>query len=142
MDYTCSIPIFSDQIMRLINEKNIRSVGSLLLLVEGDTPEGRVLGLGFADHPVLLVSKNAVAQGPALREAEENEDDNDTPEFVALQAALYQVENDLSKNLDPVPAYQFVSSCIEDGYDIVRDGANIAYWLIEMLQKSAKNQSQ
>lgn len=123
--------------MSLPNERHIRSIGAFLHIVEGDSEAGTIVGLGFADYPTVSVLKSTLA-GPLLSERDDDGSILNTPESQAIEKAIGEVEDGLGRWLDPVQAYQFVSSCIEAGYDIERDGANIAYWVVEQLQLTGR----
>jgi len=69
-----------------------------------------------------------------LRESDAFDDDAN-PDDDALYWDLLHIERRLM--LDPVTCYQVVASCIAGGYDMARDGANLAYWMLRQIQHVA-----
>lgn len=117
--------------MSLTNEILIRRIGKDVTLVEGIWSGETHLGMGFANHPEVLFSKAALlaARTPA--------EDERFPEMDQKLVDLIEQTREALR-LDPVSSYDFVSSCMEAGYDIKRDGSNISVWVVSQLQAAAR----
>lgn len=117
--------------MSLTQETIVRRIGKEIFLVEGLWNDTSHLGMGFGNHPEVLFPKERLLQVGTQSKADM--DDTLADDLIKLQDEARQ-----ALMLDAVASYQFVSACIEAGYDIERDGSNVACWVVDQLQEAAR----